>query len=128
MMIHPAQCRAARGLLDLSQAEMAARAGLARRTVAVFEAGQPVAPDSAAAIARALAGEGVELLSGAGGALGVLQAGTKGVIEPYDGCAAGFAELAVQLLTDPDPEVRVRMERLVLIALDDRDRRRRRAG
>lgn len=127
-MIHPAQCRAARGLLDLSQAELAARAGLARRTVAVFEAGQPVAADSVAAIARALAGEGVELLSAPGGALGVRQAGTKGTIAPLDGSIAGFAELAAELLTDPDPEVRARMGRLILIAQDDRNRRRRRAG
>jgi uncharacterized protein len=58
-------CRAGRALLGLSQAALAARAGVARLTVADFEraARQPIAANLAA-IRSALAGSGVDLLPG----------------------------------------------------------------
>jgi predicted nucleotidyltransferase len=58
-------CRAGRALLGLSQAALAARAGVARLTVADFErtARQPIAANLAA-IRSALADSGVDLLPG----------------------------------------------------------------
>ncbi len=40
MYFSPQQCRAARGLLDWSQQELAIRAQVARKTIADFELGQ----------------------------------------------------------------------------------------
>src|SRR5882757_8351841 len=61
----PEMCRAGRALLGLSQAALAARAGVARLTVADFEraARQPIAANLAA-IRSALADSGVDLLPG----------------------------------------------------------------
>lgn len=39
-MISPAQCRAARGLLDWSAQTLAEKAGVSRRTITYFEAAQ----------------------------------------------------------------------------------------
>lgn len=41
-LLTPAQCRAARALLGWTQATLAVRAGIARRTVAHFEVGRRV--------------------------------------------------------------------------------------
>jgi transcriptional regulator with XRE-family HTH domain len=73
-MISPQQCRAARGLLDWSQADLAERARVGIVTVRQLEAGLHTPRRSTAeAIRRALEAAGVELLdeNGGGGGLGV---------------------------------------------------------
>ncbi|MDG5495328.1 MULTISPECIES: helix-turn-helix transcriptional regulator [Azospirillaceae] len=61
--ICPAQCRAARGLLDWSQEELAQAAGLSRSTVRDFEAGRhELQRASATLLVQTLAGAGVLLL------------------------------------------------------------------
>ena len=63
LSLTPAACRAARGLLDWSQTELARRAGVSRLTVAAFESGRrKLTPNNRAALARALAEVGVRLL------------------------------------------------------------------
>ena len=61
----PEICRAARALLDVSQEELARRAGVARLTIADFERGarKPIAA-SLAAIRSALEAAGVDFLPG----------------------------------------------------------------
>ena len=66
MEFTPAQCRAARGLLDMSQDELAAASRVSRRTVTSFEAGATPIPATLAAIRRALEAAGVEFLDGDG--------------------------------------------------------------
>ena len=63
-MITPSQCRAARGLVDWSQATLAARAKVSESTVRNFEAGRadPYGR-SLRKIVRALEAEGVELIA-----------------------------------------------------------------
>ena len=67
MPITPAQCRGARGLLDMSQAALAAASGVSLRTVQHFETGkrQPI-PATLDAMRRALETAGVEFLNGDG--------------------------------------------------------------
>lgn len=60
----PSQCRAARALRDLAQADLARAAGLDLSTVADLETGRPVAADAVAAVRRALEGAGVEFVAG----------------------------------------------------------------
>jgi transcriptional regulator with XRE-family HTH domain len=71
-MISPAQCRAARGLLDWKQSELAERAGVGIVTVRQFEAS---AHDSRRAtlevIRRAFELAGVEFINENGGGAGV---------------------------------------------------------
>jgi transcriptional regulator with XRE-family HTH domain len=71
-MITPAQCRAARGLLDWTQQELADEAGVGVVTVRQLEAGD-AAPRRATlhVIARAFEMAGVELINDAGGGPGV---------------------------------------------------------
>jgi transcriptional regulator with XRE-family HTH domain len=58
----PEQSRAARGWLGWSQGELAARAGVAKNTVYLFEAGQRSPTENVlAALRRALEAEGIGL-------------------------------------------------------------------
>jgi transcriptional regulator with XRE-family HTH domain len=61
----PDQSRAARGLLDWSQAELAARSNLSESTIRDFEKGRRVPSiNNLAAIRRALQAAGVEFIDG----------------------------------------------------------------
>ena len=63
MNLCPEQCRAARGLLDWSQAELAEHAGVSRSTVRDFEGGRhELHRASEAQIVRALEEAGVRLI------------------------------------------------------------------
>jgi transcriptional regulator with XRE-family HTH domain len=63
--MNPEQSRAARGLLDWSQAELAARSNLSESTIRDFEKGRRVpAINNLAAIRRALELAGVEFIDG----------------------------------------------------------------
>jgi len=65
----PAQCRAARAMLDMTQQELAEAAGLELRLVADFERGRGHAPAVIQAARRALERAGIEFVDG--GAPGV---------------------------------------------------------
>jgi transcriptional regulator with XRE-family HTH domain len=69
-MMNAAQCRAARGLLDWTQATLAEKAGVSLSTVRGFETGRhaPIG-SNLSAIARAFESAGVEFTNG--GAPGV---------------------------------------------------------
>ena len=63
--MNPDQSRAARGLLDWSQAELAAQSNLSESTVRDFEKGRRVPSiNNLAAIRRALEAAGVEFIDG----------------------------------------------------------------
>ena len=68
----PAQCRAARALIGISQDELVAASGVAKGTVAAFELGQrqPYAR-TLDAIRSALEAAGVEFIEENGGGAGV---------------------------------------------------------
>jgi DNA-binding XRE family transcriptional regulator len=72
MNITPAQCRGARGLLDMTQVELAAASEVSLRTIVHFEANQrtPV-PAVMTAIRGALEDAGVEFIPENGGGAGV---------------------------------------------------------
>ena len=72
MTISPAQCRAARGLLEWSQDELAKAAGVGLSTVRDFEKGrrQPIA-NNMAAIRSALEKAGLDFIPENGGGAGV---------------------------------------------------------
>jgi transcriptional regulator with XRE-family HTH domain len=65
MSFSPAQCRAARALIEMSQADLAEAAGVSSRTILDFEASkrQPIKA-TLAAIQRALEAAGVEFTNG----------------------------------------------------------------
>jgi transcriptional regulator with XRE-family HTH domain len=68
----PAQCRAARAILNAEQSEVADRAGIARATVIDFEKGiRTPRPATIAAIRAALEAAGVEFIAENGGGAGV---------------------------------------------------------
>ncbi|HEV2559322.1 MAG TPA: helix-turn-helix transcriptional regulator [Microvirga sp.] len=71
-MIQPAQSRAARGLLDWSQQELASRSNLGESTIRDFEKGRRVpSPNNLAAVMRALESAGVEFIPENGSGAGV---------------------------------------------------------
>jgi ribosome-binding protein aMBF1 (putative translation factor) len=68
----PSQCRAARALIEFSQAELAAKAKVGESTVRNFEAGRTVpVTNNLEAIERALKAAGVEFIPENGGGAGV---------------------------------------------------------
>jgi transcriptional regulator with XRE-family HTH domain len=68
----PAQCRAARGLLNWSQAKLAEAAGLSLSTVVKFErSGRAGAAGAVPTIKRTLESAGVEFISENGSGAGV---------------------------------------------------------
>ena len=70
--ISPAQCRAARALVGMSQTDLASRATVARQTIVDFERGARVPyPNNLAAIRAALEAAGVEFIAENGGGAGV---------------------------------------------------------
>ena len=72
MSISSGQCRAARGLVNMSQFELADAAGVGRSTVADFERGarEPL-PESLAALQSALEAAGIVFIEANGGGIGV---------------------------------------------------------
>ncbi len=72
MTITPAQSRAARGILDWSQTELAQRSNLSESTIRDFEKGRRVpSVNNLAAVQRALEAAGVEFIPENGGGAGV---------------------------------------------------------
>lgn len=71
-VLTPATCRAARGLLDWSQQDLADRAGVGITAVRTFERGKssPMA-QNLAALARSIEAGGVEFIDPNGGGAGV---------------------------------------------------------
>lgn len=73
----PAQCRAARALIGMSQDELATAAGVAKRTIASFEAeGRRPYARTVAALREALEAAGAEFLdpNGHGGGVALKRA------------------------------------------------------
>ena len=71
-MLTPAQCRAARGLIDWSQMELAERAGVGIVTIRQLEAGVHAPRRSTLdVVRRALEAAGVEFIAENGGGPGV---------------------------------------------------------
>jgi len=76
--VSPAQCRAARGLLDWSQQKLAAAAHVGISTVRDFENGRRAPTyNNIRAIERALEAQGVELIPENGGGPGVRLKGSR---------------------------------------------------
>ena len=68
----PAQCRAARALVSMSQEDLASSSEVAKATIAAFELGQRQPyPRTVAAIRAALEAAGVEFIPENGGGAGV---------------------------------------------------------
>ena len=71
-IMSPAQCRAGRALLEITQTQLATSAGLGLSTVVDFEKERrEVSPESVEAIRRALVRAGVEFIDENGGGPGV---------------------------------------------------------
>lgn len=74
----PAQSRAARGLVDWSQVELASKSNLSESTVRDFERGRRVPnPNNLAAIQRALEAAGVEFTNGGEPGVKLRRTGSK---------------------------------------------------
>ncbi|HYD70724.1 helix-turn-helix transcriptional regulator [Azospirillum sp.] len=72
MSLTPAQCRAARGLVDMTQKQLAAASGVSLRTIAHFEKGEraPI-PANLRALRQALEAAGVIFIASDGEGAGV---------------------------------------------------------
>jgi predicted transcriptional regulator len=72
MKLTPTQCRGARGLLGITQADLSRMSDVSLRTIASFEVGQhsPI-PANLAALRRALESAGVIFIDGNGEGPGV---------------------------------------------------------
>lgn len=71
-MMTPAQCRAARALLNMEQSQLADASGIARATVIDFEKGGRLPRASTVeALCKALEAAGVEFIPGNGSGAGV---------------------------------------------------------
>lgn len=78
MELTPEQCRAARGLLDMKQAELAERSGVGLSSIKNFEAGRTgMIANNLSALRRALQAAGAEFIPENGGGPGVRL--TKGI-------------------------------------------------
>jgi transcriptional regulator with XRE-family HTH domain len=77
-MITPAQCRAARGLLDWTQQELGERAGLSGMSVRAFERGRPMRESNREAVRAALEAGGVAFIDQNGGGPGVRLRNSEG--------------------------------------------------
>ena len=65
MTLSPAQCRAARALLNWSQEDLVRACGITKKTIADFERGATTPrPQTLARIAAALKAAGIEFLNG----------------------------------------------------------------
>lgn len=71
MEISPAQCRAARGLVAMTQRELATASRVSLRTITSFEAGGRAIPATVAVVRQALEAAGVVFIPGNGGGPGV---------------------------------------------------------
>lgn len=69
--IEPAQCRAARGLLDWTQADLSAATGLSVVTVRAFEKGGEMRESNRTLLRLAFEKAGVEFIPENGGGAGV---------------------------------------------------------
>lgn len=70
-MANAAQIRAARGLLDLDQSQLARAVGVSGRTIIRLERGLPTRNGTVAAIEKVLERRGVEFIEENGGGPGV---------------------------------------------------------
>ena len=70
--LRPSQCRAARALLEITQPDLAARAGLGLSTIVDFERSRrPIPTETAHVIRLTLEGLGIEFIDENGGGPGV---------------------------------------------------------
>jgi transcriptional regulator with XRE-family HTH domain len=95
-MITPAQSRAARGLVEWSQSDLALRADLAESTIRSFEKGRrPLTMKNLAGVRHALEAAGVQFIDGNGGGPGVrLSSGAAPPSKAARKAAAAQAEKA----------------------------------
>jgi transcriptional regulator with XRE-family HTH domain len=79
LLISPAQCRAARAVLDWAQDDLELHAGVAKRTISKFESGVGhIHPASVQMLRRALEAAGVLFLDDDGHGAGVRFAQDRG--------------------------------------------------
>jgi transcriptional regulator with XRE-family HTH domain len=85
------QCRAARGWLGWSQGELAARAGVAKNTVYLFEAGQRSPTENVlAALRSAIEAEGIRLVfDDTGAPAGIIRRGIRIDLSEVDAGQSG---------------------------------------
>ncbi len=80
MPISPSQCRGARGLLGITQGELAEKSGVSLRTIVNFEAGkhQPI-PANLSMLQQALEAAGIIFIDPNGGGPGVRLKKKRGI-------------------------------------------------
>lgn len=80
-VLSPGQCRAARGLIDISQKDLADAAGVSLTAIKDFESGtRTPRPATLKAIQDAIEGAGVELIPVNGGGEGVRRTGEEAAV------------------------------------------------